>query len=746
MLPVFSKVKTAKFVAPACLSLCLFIGVLVATPVGHGQNPQEPSPEPRTQNSQDQSDVLRVYTELVQTDVMVFNKEGRFVDGLKSSDFELKIDGVSKPVEFFEKITAGSQNEELQIAAARGSSARSNAAGAKGPTPLDRGRPIYFYVDDLHLDSSALQTTRKLITNFIDNQMGQNDEAAIASASGQIGFLQQLTDNKTVLHAALERLKYRPYTVRDLDRPVMTEYQALLITNYDHDLTDYFIDATIRQNPGMTRDIAEGLVNGRARSLVAQAGMVTVNTLTGLEGLIRGADKLPGRKLIFFVSGGFFLDDRNSDSRTRLQRITSAAARSGVVIYSLDARGLVANLGDISSPQEFDPGGRLQNASSGELMASQESLSALAADTGGKAVFNTNTLGPGLGRALKETSTYYLLAWKPEHEAQQSKFRRIEVKVKGHPDLIVKVRRGFFDREPELAKTEKPANKEKPESATAKTPEAELRKAMLSQYPEREIPVSLSLSYMNTPTKGLMLSTVLQVPNELLSFVPTNGKQTAVVNLAGTVFDDKGNVGASFNNRITIEAPTIEAAKGGPDLTYGYPVYIKPGLYQVRVAVRDDTSGHTGSAHGWIEIPDLSSGRLALSSLLMGVRTPPAGQTMPAANPDAPPDPVSLSVNHHFSPDGFLRFLVIVYNATLAASDAKPDVAVQVQIVRDEQPVTTTPLKKISIEGLPDLSRIPYAAEVSLNGLPAGRYLLQVTVVDRIGKKSASQQNRFEID
>jgi len=71
---------------------------------------------------------------------------------------------------------------------------------------------------------------------------------------------------------------------------------------------------------------------------------------------------------------------------------------------------------------------------------------------------------------------------------------------------------------------------------------------------------------------------------------------------------------------------------------------------------------------------------------------------------------------------------------------------VQLQIVRDGEPVTTTALRKISVEGLPDLTRIPYAAEISLSGLPAGRYLLQVTVVDRVAKKSASQQNRFAID
>lgn len=749
MFPALATIMPLKVVTRACLPACLLLWLLVGTPVGHGQNPQEPPPppEPRHQTDQDQSDVLRVYTELVQTDVMVFRKDGSFVDNLKASDFELRIDGQAKPVEFFEKVTAGSQSEELQLAAARGASARSNSPTAKGPAPLDRGRPIFFYVDDLHLDPTSLQTTRKLITTFIDNQMGQNDEAAIASASGQIGFLQQLTDNKAVLHAALDRLKYRPYTVRDSERPAMTEYQALQITNLDQDLTEFFIDATIRQNPGTPRDVAESMVSARAKVLVQQAGFVTTNTLTGLEGLIRSASKLPGRKLVFFVSAGFFLDDTNSDSRTRLQRITSAAAHSGVVIYSMDARGLVATLGDISSSAEFDVAGTLQRSNSGELIASQESLSALAADTGGRAIFNSNSLGPGLGRALKETSTYYLLAWKPAREAQ-SKFRRIEVKVVGKPDLIVKVRRGFFDREPEVAKTSKSANnsKAKKEPEPAKSPEAELRKVILSPYPERDIPLSLNLSYLNIPTKGLMLSTALQVPNEFLTFVPVNGKQTAVVTVAGTVFDDKGNPGAGFSNRITIEAPSVEAAKDGRDLTYGYPVYMKPGLYQVRAGVRDETSGRSGSAHGWIQIPDLASGQLALSSVLMGLRNQTGALTAPAATANTIPNPVALSINHQFSPNGFLRFLFIVYNASLAASDAKPDVAVQIQIVRDEQPVTTTPLKKISIDGLPDLTRIPYAAEISLEGLPAGHYILQVTVVDRVGKKSASQQNRFEID
>ena len=695
---------------------------------------------------QDQPEVLRVYTELVQTDVMVFDKQGRFVPGLKREDFELRIDGKLKPIEFFEKVTAGSVNEESQLATARGSSAPINTTKSAGSIPLDRGRPVFFYIDDLHLDLAGLKSTRELISQFIEKEMDQNDEAAISSASGQIGFLQQLTSDKTVLRAALKRLNVRPYSVRDFESPPMTEYQAMLVESYDRDLLEYFIDEVIRRNPDVTRDMAEAMVRSRARVLMQQAGNVTTNTLAGLEGLVRTARDVPGRKLVFFISGGFFLGERGSDTIDKLRQITSAAARSGVVIYSMDARGLVASLKDASTESQFDISGRVQRAEHGELSASQDALNALARDTGGRAVFNTNALGSGLARALKETSVYYLLAWKPEGEAQHaSKFRRLEVKVVGNREVTVQVRRGFFDvPEPPMARTTK-GEKPNAQGPAKKSPVAELRKVMFATYPNRDIPVSLSLTYLKTPSKRTMLTALMQVPNEFLSFVPAPGKQTALIDVVGTVLNDKGQVGADFNNRLTIEAPLSEAASVGQYSGQGYNVYLGPGLYQVRVGARDEKSGRSGSAHEWIEIPDLASGQLALSSLIIGVRATPTISNTPvtAQNIQASAE---LSVVHRFSPKDFLRFMLFVYNASRAPADSKPDIGLQVQVVRDDQPVITAPLRKVSVEGVEDLSSVPFAAEISLASLPAGRYLLRITAVDRVSKQSASQQTRFEIE
>src|SRR5687768_9405554 len=97
---------------------------------------------------QEQSEVVRVFTDLVQTDVMVFDKQGRFADGLRREDFELRIDGKVKPIEFFERISVGTVNEETQLSAARGTSSAGTSPLAA--VPLDRGRTVFFYVDDLH--------------------------------------------------------------------------------------------------------------------------------------------------------------------------------------------------------------------------------------------------------------------------------------------------------------------------------------------------------------------------------------------------------------------------------------------------------------------------------------------------------------------------------------------------------------------------------------------------------------------
>jgi VWFA-related protein len=722
MMPASARVVTAK--------IALGLICTLAFPTSGFSQTQKPS--------KDQTDVVRVFTELIQTDVMVFDKDGHFKDNLRREDFELRIDGKVKPIEFFERIAAGSANEEAQLAAARGSA--STTKGKDRPVPLDRGRTVFFYVDDLHIDLSGTKSAQKVITRFIDAEMGQNDEAAITSASGQIGFLQQLTDNKTVLRRALERLSPRPYAVTDMQRPPMSEYQAVQIDNLNRDVIDYYVRALIAENPAMSLQSAEAMVQARANQVLAQAANITRSSLAGLESLVRSAASLPGQKMLFFLSNGFFINDRRSDTRDRLQRITSAAARSGVVIYSLDTRGLFGGIADASADVAFDPSMRLPSEGAA-ISASQDPLHTLAADTGGRTILNSNDLGPGLKKALNETSVYYLLAWKPDPErSPSSKFRRIEVKLINKPELITRVRRGFFDREPTAKSTEQKKVEDK------KTPpQSQLWNAIGDALPNHDLPVSLGLHYIDVPQKGALLSSVMQVPSEFLTFNLIDGKSKSIIEVAGGIYNEKGELGARLAQRLTIVAPPTNPSQPPPkDVKYQFPIQLAPGLYQARFGMRDVATGRLGTATEWIEIPTLVPNEVRLSSLHIGERVP--GQVTNASiNAENPIEGVSLSIDHRFRPTSFLRFLVFVYNAARSA-DAKPDVAVQVLLLRDGQPVITTPLKKISLEGAPDLNRIPYAAELSLEDLRAGRYVLKVNVVDRVSKRTASQETPIEID
>ncbi len=714
--------------APAGYKLLLCF--LAAWSTVSGQTTQAPQPKP-------QEEVVRVYTDLVQTDVMVFDKQGRFVNGLNKENFELRIDAKPRLIQSFEQITAGS-DEESQLAAARGAT----TVNLKRPVPLDRGRIVFFYVDDFHMDLAGTVAARKVISTFIEKEMGQNDQAAIASATGQIGFLQQLTSDRMVLRAALERLGSRSYSVRDSDRPAMSEYEALLIDRLDRDVFEFFVAETMRVNPGMPRDTAGHLVRGRAQSIQAQASVMNSNTLVGLERLVRSAKNLPGRKVLFFLSGGFLLENRRGDSLSKVRDVTAAAAKSGVVIYSMDSRGLVAGLNDASTERAFDPSGRLDSATRGELAATQDGLFALAVDTGGKAIFNTNDLKQGLAPALKETSTYYLLAWKPDTEGQkQSRFRNIDVKVIGRPDLTVRVRKGFFDVDPAPRPITAKAPTPSPET---KTVAAKLRESIAAVHPERELPILLSVGYYDVAEKGATLSTGIQLPGEFLTFgEQPDGKIQAVIDLTGVYYSDKGSPKTSFLERIVTTAPSIEAAKSyRTDITFTYPARLPPGLYQVRVAARDDKSGRIGSAHAWIEIPDLSKNQLAMSSLLLGERSQ---TTLTNVSSPGGISPVALSASHRLKRESTLRFLIFAYNTVTSPTDQKPDAAVQVQVIRDDQPVITTALRKISTDGVSDLARLPYAAEIPLGELLTGRYLLQVTVIDRVSKQSTSRQTHFDV-
>jgi hypothetical protein len=173
-----------------------------------GAQAQKPS---QTKPPSSDDDIVRVKIELVQTDVNVVDKRGQPEEGLSPDQFQLRVNGKSQPVLFFDQITTGAAREEEQLRAAPNMKPGIAAPPAANAAAA-RGRVIFFFVDDVHLAGDSLSRARSLLTRFVENKMTAGDRVAIVSTSGQIGFLQQLTDNRSVLREAISRIqsKYNP--------------------------------------------------------------------------------------------------------------------------------------------------------------------------------------------------------------------------------------------------------------------------------------------------------------------------------------------------------------------------------------------------------------------------------------------------------------------------------------------------------------------------------------------------------
>jgi VWFA-related protein len=686
-------------------------------------------------------DVVRINTELVQTDVTVVNKQGNLVEGLQREQFELRVDGQPVPITFFDRVIAGGSKESKQLAGTSAASATNPASIVSADTT--RGRVIFFFVDDVHLSSASLERVRKSLLHFVNDVMGQNDIVAIVSSSGQVGFLQQLTDNKTVLRAAIGRLGNRQEREAYAGKVPMSEYEASQLTDVgNRELFTYLVSATVNEYqwaskfaPAPTRG-AVNMVKNRANQISSQAKIAAGNTLGSLESLMLSSAPLPGRKLVVFFSDGFVTEARASNLQNRLRQVTDAAARVGAVIYAMDARGTFSDPTVDASRNDYPDmaSGRVSRNIFAETSATQEPLHTLAENTGGRAILNSNSFDNSIEQAIKETAAYYLLAWRPENDKQRNRRSRIEVFVKNRSDLRVRLRQGYVEMKPPASDKK---TKQNPDNA--RSAESELLTALGSLYARREVPIMISTGYVNMAAQGTTLIVSMQIDSEALDYASVGGAQKAEIDLIGAAIDDRGKF-SSFRQRVRI-SPVASTGAAQKFAIINQRLSLAPGLYQVRVALRDSRSGRTGSAMQWIEIPDFAAGRFGLSSLFLGERSQENTQESGASKS---PKAVTVDVDHRFARTSVLRFQTYVYNAALTSSS--PDVYLSVKILRDNKPVLTMPLGKLPAEVTKDMKRIPYWAEIPINQLPPGKYILQLTATDNTTKASASQQEVFTIE
>jgi VWFA-related protein len=710
--------------------LCFLALLSLAASAPFAQVKTSPSPQ-----KHEKSDVAVLPVQgMALADATVFDRHGRFAENLTKDQFEVLVDGKPQPISFFKLITAGSAEEATEWAKARGGPATS-------PTPAvesrpDGGRTILFFLDDLHMSADSITRVRKALARYIDSAMGTNDRIAIDSSSNLIGFLRHLSNDKSELRAAVELLASREASIQDKGPPLMTEAQALAIERDDPGVLDSFLQATLDNDHDLRklpRRSVEQRIRNRASALAARSGRVSETVLSTLVDCLQSYATPPGRKVAIFLSDGFYLWDRSTESLGRLMQATNAANRGGILIYTINPRSLASPEADAGAAAAANSTGRSAPAIGSEIPPPEEGMRLLALDTGGRFLRNTTGLDAAVAKSLAETSRYYLLGWRFDPAMLRSgNSKSLRIVLKDRPDLAVHLSQNTIDLAGFVGPEYNPRRD---------TSGDELVKAVRSPNPITALPTWLCAGYFLQPEKGPVLTVSFQAAKEAERGSDEEFRQSSGVEIMGAVLSKSGATVDAF--RTSISPPANIPPGQQIEFPYSRSIAVNPGLYQVRVAARDKQSGQTGSAFEWIEVPSFAPGKFALSSIYIADEQ---------GKPMAPNDVIStpllnlpLNIKRRFAASSRILYRLQIYNAVYPSDGSAPSVSTQTKIYRGERLITQGALLPLPTKADADKGPIRFAAWFTLERFTAGAYTLEVTATDNSNNETATQRISFWI-
>jgi VWFA-related protein len=676
--------------------------------------------------SQDKSDKdsVKLRAELVQIDVLVTDQSKKIVRGLKREDFELLDNGKPQPITNF-------VFEESKPGSVEPASTDSRAPAPAIPRAMVAGelkRVLAFIVDTLHMKPENVYSTRKMLEDFVDKRLEPGDLVLILPTAGGSGLLQQFTSDRRLLKQAINRL-HPVYFTREI-----TPYRTLDARN--ESLGGRRQPLFNRVGGGLSMpDVGTTNTSGNIDPL-EMADVRT--TLSMLDSMIKAMGKVPGRKLGVLVSEGFRL--HATDTQSDLQQTIALAARSNVVFYSIDPRGLDPLILSADQSIVSEDGKTLTQTIADRLdqnrddyRQSQESLSTIALETGGTFYHNNNDIKRGLDNLLEENAAYYMLGFQPEGRAWDGKFHKIKVVVRNHPDLVVTYRKGY------LAKNEKPVP---PLSANPEV--AEALDAISSPFAHRDIDLRLTPLYLFNAQGEAKLTGLLHIDVSKLHFKQVNGNYQTLLEQVGYIYDLNGRAVDQFANQLALDLkPETYQTVLKRGLVATRQLSLPPGLYQMKLFVRETETRLIGTANDFFAIPNLKSGNLTMSSIFMHGGTLKDGKVVPTTGEG---DTVS---QRHFHKGGIFTYEVVIYNVNADEKTSQPQLEMRARVLRGGQVVFKGEFKPVAAG--PDYkapSPIVASRSFQLGNLAPDEYTLEVTVVDRSRKKDAMirQETDFTIE
>ena len=671
-----------------------------------------------------QNFTIKVQSNLVVEAVEVKDKQGHFVHGLTAKDFVLTEDGFAQTIRYCEhqnlsetakplpEMTSATENVTVYNKLAR---------EAIAPETMDNQRYkdkrlLALYFDMTALPPSDQMRALEAAEKFVRTQMTTADLVSIMRyQGGSVDILQDFTADRNRLLSILETM-------------VVGEGQGLEGTTDDASSAD--------TGAAFGQDDSEFNVFNTDRQLSA------LQTASHMLGQV--SEK---KSLLYFASG---LRLNGIDNQAQMHATADEAIKDGVTIWTVDARGLVANapMGDAS---QGSPGGQSMytgasaQAVTTNFQRSQDTLYALAGDTGGKAFLDNNDLAGGIVQAQQSISDYYILGYYTSNTDPNGKFRRIRISLANNQEAKLDYRQGYY------------ANKEFNKFNDVDR-ERQLEDALMLEDPITDLTIAMEIDYFQLNRAEYFVPIIVKIPGRELALAKRGGAEITRIDFVGEIKDLVGGTTVSNvrdNTNIKLTDKTAAELARVP-LEYDTGFTLLPGKYSIKFLARDDETGRIGTFQTSFVIPNLNKelkrvpiSAVVLSSQRVDLRDAiyDAAKAKDRAKDEAVNPLVENgkklipSVTRVFSTGHQIHVYFQAYKPAAATTpppvpDTQPVFAF-VSLYQGGKKLYETPLQSIVPSTTSRLGTMSLNFDLGVDTLPRGSYDCQVTVIDPATQKAA---------
>ncbi|MBM3803178.1 MAG: VWA domain-containing protein [Acidimicrobiia bacterium] len=561
---------------------------LLAT-LGLAADKAKKTEEPVKKEAKSDTFTFKVPVDVVVVNAIVTDKQGNPVKDLTVNEFKVYEDGKPQPIHTLALESYKATQTASSASPAGTAAAVTDEAGSAQP------RMISLVVDDLATTGpDAFMYTQEALRKLLATGMNASDLVSLATASGAVN--QPFTSDRDLLLAAVAELhtKVRRAGTLKSDCPELTDLQAERINNNDTDT--FYLDVAVAEAIICGGNSDSSIVTQRVRMAAAQQFQENQyryrNLLMSVRQYLRSLRHFEGRKSLILISDGFL----PMYVRYELQEVTDMALRSGVILNTVDVRGLSTTNYQASDQLVVgtDPASaallsRKPMFRIEDMRSQGDPLRQLASETGGLFIENTNDLAAGMRKILDSQSFYYILSYATPNPKPDGRYHKIKLEVT-RPGLNITYRKGYYAPKEQLS--------------FERRKKEDIIEALHAPGSLNEIPIRLSYNYFQVEDTRYQLALMTQVNVRGMKFVEEDSKHRNLITLVVIAFDEHDEYvdGVEKTIELNLSNPSY-AALLDHGLTSKIDVKVPPGRYRIKAVVREGVDTKMGSLNKVIEVP-----------------------------------------------------------------------------------------------------------------------------------------------